>query len=136
MSIFSIHEKIKEKLIKQFNQDLYRNFNMTISDADNIYGLYDGNIYKIINQVFKRHGPHGLRKEMQYIIQFFKFLHLKIDKLLSLKKEELPFPKYEKDKTLLKYIFANMYYRRSYRHYEKRDIAHPNQLSFKFYNFV
>ena len=135
MSTHLINLKIKDNILKEFNANLYSNFNMTISDADDLYGLYEGHMYKVIDKVFKNHGPIGLRNELRYIIQFFKFLFIKLDDLFSLDKKELPYPYNEKDWTL-KHIFAYIYFRRSYHHYDKRNIAPPTQLRFKFYNYV
>ena len=33
----SLETKIKHKILDEFNADLYRNFNMTLSDADDLY---------------------------------------------------------------------------------------------------
>ena len=47
-SLFEV--KIKDKIINEFNEDLYRNFNMSLSDADDLYGWGYGYIYKILNR--------------------------------------------------------------------------------------
>ena len=51
--------------VNEFNQDLYRNFDMTLTYANYIYGLYDGHINKVMDRVFERYGPAGLRKEIK-----------------------------------------------------------------------
>ena len=131
--LISFEDKIKNKILNEFNQDLYRNFDMTLTDANYIYGLYDGHINKVIDRVFERYGPAGLRKEIKYIIHFFEFLHVKLENLSSLTDEELPYPYLNGEHFLyVKIIFLGMYYKRSYRHYYQRKIVNPNQLSFGF----
>ena len=73
MAILTLNDKIKNKILNEFNQDLYRNFDMTLSDANYIFGLYDGHINKVMDRVFEKYGPAGLRKEIKYIIHFFDF---------------------------------------------------------------
>lgn len=133
MEVFTINEKIKNNILNEFNQDLYRNFDMTITDANYIYGLYDGHINKVIDRVFEKYGPKGLREEIKYIIHFFEFLHVKLESLSSLKDEELPYPYLNREHFVeLKIIFLGMYYKKSYRHYNQREIQNPNQLNFRF----
>ena len=50
-SLFDV--KIKDKIINEFNEDLYRNFNMSLSDADDLYGWGYGYIYKILNRILR-----------------------------------------------------------------------------------
>ena len=58
----SLETKIKNNIIDDFNADLYQILRKTISDADNAFYWVGGHIYKIIDQVFKKYGPVGLRK--------------------------------------------------------------------------
>ena len=51
--IISLETKIKDKIINEFNEDLYRKLNMTLSDANELYGWGFGYMYKIMNRVFK-----------------------------------------------------------------------------------
>ena len=133
MAILTLNDKIKNKILNEFNQDLYRNFDMTLSDANYIFGLYDGHINKVINRVFEKYGPAGLRKEIKYIIHFFDFLYMKLESLNSLTDEELPYP-YLKGEHFqyVQIIFLGKYYKKSYRHYYQRKAINPNQLSFGF----
>lgn len=133
MAILTLNEKIKNKILNEFNQDLYRNFDMTLSDANYVFGLYDGHINKVINRVFEKYGPAGLRKEIKYIIHFFDFLYMKLESLNSLTDEELPYP-YLKGEHFqyVQIIFLGKYYKKSYRHYYQRKAVNPNQLSFGF----
>ena len=133
MAILTLNDKIKNKILNEFNQDLYRNFDMTLSDANYVFGLYDGHINKVINRVFEKYGPAGLRKEIKYIIHFFDFLYMKLESLNSLTDEELPYP-YLKGEHFqyVQIIFLGKYYKKSYRHYYQRKAINPNQLSFGF----
>ncbi len=133
MAILTLNDKIKNKILNEFNQDLYRNFDMTLSDANYVFGLYDGHINKVINRVFEKYGPAGLRKEIKYIIHFFDFLYMKLESLNSLTDEELPYP-YLKGEHFqyVQIIFLGKYYKKSYRHYYQRKAVNPNQLSFGF----
>ena len=129
-SLFEV--KIKDKIINEFNEDLYRNFNMSLSDADDLYGWGYGYIYKILNRVFKNYGPIGLKRETKYIIQYLDFLLNKLKHILSLKGKQLPHYRPDHDHELYKLYFSLMYYFRYYRHYGRRKIDNPNQLSFGF----
>ena len=133
MAILTLNDKIKNKILNEFNQDLYRNFDMTLSDANYVFGLYDGHINKVINRVFEKYGPAGLRKEIKYIIHFFDFLYMKLESLNSLTDEELPYP-YLKGEHFqyVQIIFLGKYYKKSYRHYYQRKVVNPSQLSFGF----
>ena len=133
MAILTLNEKIKNKILNEFNQDLYCNFDMTLSDANYIFGLYDGHINKVMDRVFEKYGPAGLRKEIKYIIHFFDFLYMKLESLNSLTDEELPYP-YLKGEHFqyVQIIFLGKYYKKSYRHYYQRKAVNPNQLSFGF----
>ena len=53
MAILTLNDKIKNKILNEFNQDLYRNFDMTLSDANYVFGLYDGHINKVMDRVFE-----------------------------------------------------------------------------------
>ena len=133
MAILTLNDKIKNKILNEFNQDLYRNFDMTLSDANYIFGLYDGHINKVMDRVFEKYGPAGLRKEIKYIIHFFDFLYMKLESLNLLTDEELPYP-YLKGEHFqyVQIIFLGKYYKKSYRHYYQRKAVNPHQLSFGF----
>ena len=133
MAILTLNDKIKNKILNVFNQDLYRNFDMTLSDENYIFGIYDGHINKVMDRVFEKYGPAGLRKEIKYIIHFFDFLYVKLESLNSLTDEELPYP-YLKGEHFhyVQIIFLGKYYKKSYRHYYQRQIVNPNQLNFGF----
>ena len=70
----SFEAKIKDKILTEFNEDLYRNFNMTMNDAGELYGWGYKYMHKILNRVFKNYGPIGLKRETKYIIEYLKFL--------------------------------------------------------------
>ena len=70
MAVLIINEKIKDKILNEFNEDLYRNFNMTMTDAGELYGWGYKYMHKILNRVFKNYGPGGLKRETKYIIQY------------------------------------------------------------------
>ncbi len=53
----SFGNKIKDKIINELNQDLYRNLNLSLYDADHYFGYYNGYIYKLIDRVYKKHRP-------------------------------------------------------------------------------
>ena len=133
MSVLTVNEKIKNKILNELNQDLYRHFDMTLFDANYIFGLYDGHINKVMDRVFEKYGPAGLRKEIKYIIHFFDFLYMKLESLNSLTDEELPYP-YLKGEHFqyVQIIFLGKYYKKSYRHYYQRKDVNSNQLSFGF----
>ena len=123
MAILTLNDKIKNKILNEFNQDLYRNFDMTLSDANYIFGLYDGHINKVMDRVFEKYGSAGLIKEIKYIIHFFDFLYVKLESLNSLTDEELPYP-YLKGEHFqyVQIIFLGKYYKKSYRHYYQRKV--------------
>ena len=48
-----LETKIKNNIIDDFNADLYRHLNITISEADDSFFFGGGYIYKIINRVLR-----------------------------------------------------------------------------------
>ena len=108
--------RIKEKIINELNEDLYRYLNMDLYDADHFFGYYNGYIYKLIDRVYNRHGAKGLRIEIKYMIQYLLFL---MNKLKNNSKFE-------------DYILVVIYFRLYYRHYSYRKQSFENQLSFNF----
>lgn len=108
--------RIKEKIVNELNEDLYRYLNMDLYDADHFFGYYNGYIYKLIDRVYNRHGAKGLRIEIKYMIQYLLFL---MNKLKNNSKFE-------------DYILVVIYFRLYYRHYSYRKQSFENQLSFNF----
>ena len=108
--------KIKDKIINELNEDLYRYLNMDLYDADHFFGYYNGYIYKLIDRVYNKHGAKGLRLEIKYIIHYLIFL---MNKLKNNSKFE-------------DYILVVIYFRLYYRHYSYRQISSENQLNFNF----
>ena len=107
-----LQNKIKEKIVNELNQDLYRELNLSLSEA----GYYNGYIYKLIDRVYKKHGPTGLRSEIKYITQYLFFL----------------FNKLEGNSTFPDYVLVVFYFRIYYKHFSLRKIKSSNQLSFRF----
>ena len=128
----SFEAKIRDKILNEFNEDLYRNFNMTISEAGELYGWGYVYMHKILKRVLKNYGPVGLKRETKYIIQYLDFLLNKLNHILSLEGKQLPHYRPDHDHDLYKLYFALMYYFRYYRHYGRRKIDNPNQLNFGF----
>ena len=127
----SLETKLKNNIIDNFNAYLYRKLNITISDADDAFYWGGGHIYKIIDQVFKKYGPVGLRKEMKYIIQYLDFLFVKLKTTITPDKTGLPYSKHN-DLEFLELYFTYIYFLKYYRHYAQRKVPDPNQLSFSF----
>ena len=40
------NNKIKDKIINDLNQDLYRGLNLSLYETDHFFGYYNGYIYK------------------------------------------------------------------------------------------
>ena len=114
MSVLS--NKIKENIINDFNINLYRNFNLCLADVDNYFGYYNGYLYNLLNKIYNKHNAIGLRKETSYIIQYLKFLFLKL-------KQNSNFDTFE---------LVSYYFRVYYRHFTIRKTENPNQLFFNF----
>lgn len=108
--------KIKEKIINELNEDLYRELNLSLYDADHYFGYYNGYIYKLIGRVYDKQGPVGLRSEIKYITQYLIFL----------------FNKLERNPMFPDYILVVFYFRTFYRHFSSRKSKSINQLSFNF----
>ena len=123
--------KIKNKIIDDFNADLYRKLNITISDADESFYWGGGHIYKIIDRVFIKYGPNGLREEVKYIIQYLDFLFVKLKTTITPDKTGIPYSK-QNDLEFLEVYFTYIYFLKYYRHYGQRNVPDPNQLSFGF----
>ena len=108
--------KIKENIIQELNQSLYRNLNIDLYDADHFFGYYNGYLYKLIDRVYDKHGAKGLRIEIEYIIQYLTFLFNKLNSNLIFED----------------YILVIVYFRLYYKHYSYRKNSYENQLSFNF----
>ena len=109
-------KKIKENIIQELNQDLYRHLNMDLYDADHFFGYFNGYIYKLFDRVYVKHGAKGLRIEVKYIIEYLIFL---LNKL--------------KNNSIFEdYILVIIYFRLYYKHYSYRHKYYENQLSFNF----
>ena len=113
-----LNNKIKDNIINDLNQDLYRSLNLSLYEADHYFGYYNGYIYKLIDRVHNNHGPSGLRKEIKYIVQYLNFL----------------FNKLENNSVFKDYILITFYFRMYYKHYSQRTVSHSNQLNFSFIN--
>ena len=124
MSI-SLETKIKNKIIDEFNADLYRKLNISIADADDSFYWGSGHIYKIIDQVFKKYGPVGLRKEVKYIIQYLDFLFVKLKSTITPEKTGIPYSK-QNDLDFLEVYFTYIYFLKYYRHYSQRKVPDTN----------
>ena len=132
MTVLTINEKIKDKILNEFNEDLNRNFNMTMTDAGELYGWGYRYMHKILNRVFNNYGPDGLKRETKYIIQYLDFILNKLKYIYSLNGKELPHYRPDRDHEFYKLYFSLTYYLRYYCHYGRRKIDNPNQLSFEF----
>ena len=108
--------KIKENIIQELNQDLYRYLNMDLYDADHFFGFYNGYIYKLIDRIYNKHGAKGLRIEIKYIIQYLMFL----------------FNKIKSNYIFEDYVLVVFYFRLYYKHFTYRKNTLSNQLNFDF----
>ena len=109
--------KIKDKIINELNQDLYRSLNLSLYEADHYFGYYNGYIYKLIDRVYDKYGPSGLRSEIKYIIEYLNFL----------------FNKLENNNSFPDYILVIFYFRMYYKHHSQRTKTLLNQLEFTFF---
>ena len=112
----NFRNKIKENIINDLNQDLYRCLNLSLYEADHYFGYYNSYIYKLTDRVYEKHGPSGLRSEIKYIVQYLIFLFNKLDT----------------NSIFQDYILVTFYFRMYYRHYSQRKAIQTNQLSFSF----
>lgn len=112
----SLQEQIKNNIIKELNESLYRKLNMDLYDADHYFGYHNGYIYKLINRIYNKYGAFGLRSEIKYIVQYLIFL---MNKLKNNSRFE-------------DYILVVTYFRLYYKHYSFRKLGYENQLSFNF----
>ena len=71
-------KKLKHKILHEFNINLYKKFNMTIAEIDSLFGYYNGHIFQLVDHIYRRYGPHGLRKEIKYILEYLEFLMNKL----------------------------------------------------------
>ena len=116
MQVLTINKKIKQKLVDEFNTNLYRKFNMTVSDSNTMIGYYDDYLYELIDRVYTKYGPRALREEMKYILDYLDFL----------------FKKLENNSLYDAHILIYHYFKRTYKHYTQRKSNNPKQLSFRF----
>ena len=71
-------KKLKHKILHELNINLYKKFNMTIAEIDSLFGYYNGHIFQLVDHIYRRYGPHGLRKEIKYILEYLEFLLKKL----------------------------------------------------------
>ena len=116
MAVYSINRKIKNKLIDEFNMDLYRRFNITVSDTNTLIGYYDDYLYELIDRVYIKYGPKALRDEMRYILDYLDFL----------------FKKLQNNSLYDAHILIYHYFKRSYKHFSRRSVEDTQQLKFAF----
>ena len=116
MAVYSINRKIKNKLIDEFNMDLYRRFNITVSDTNTLIGYYDDYLYELIDRVYIKYGPKGLRDEMRYILDYLDFL----------------FKKLQNNSLYDAHVLIYHYFKRSYKHFSRRSVEDTQQLKFAF----
>lgn len=114
---YDLNNKIKKIIINELNQDLYRSLNLSLYEADHYFGYYNGYIYKLIDRVYGKYGPSGLRSEIKYIIKYLNFL----------------FNKLEDNNSFPDYILVIFYFRIYYRQYSQRRKIPLNQLEFTFF---
>ena len=112
----SFSNEIKNKIINDLNQDLYRSLSLSLYETNHYFGYYNGYIYKLIDRVYDKYGPSGLRSEIKYIIEYIKFL----------------FNKLEGNHSFPDYVLVVFYFRKYYRHYSRRKTTLLNQMSFGF----
>ena len=111
-----LSQKIKEKIINKLNQDLYSSLNLSLYETDHYFGYYNGYIYKLIDRVYNKYGPKGLRSEIFYIIEYLNFL----------------FNKLEGNHSFPDYVLVVFYFRKYYRHFFQRKFQSQMQLNFNF----
>ena len=116
MAVYSINRKIKNKLIDEFNMDLYRRFNITVSDTNTLIGYYDDYLYELIDRVYIKYGPKALRDEMRYILDYLDFL----------------FKKLQNNSLYDAHVLIYHYFKRSYKHFSRRSVEDTQQLKFAF----
>ncbi len=114
---YQLSNKIKDKIINELNQNLYRSLNLSLYETDHYFGYYNGYIYKLIDRVYEKYGPSGLRSEIKYIIEYLNFL----------------FNKLENNNSFPDCILVIFYFRMYYRHHYQRGKTPLNQLEFTFF---
>ena len=108
--------KIKDKIINELNENLYRSLNLSLYEADHYFGYYNGYIFKLTDRVYKKHGTLGLRSEIKYIVEYLNFLFFKLEHNTCFKD----------------YILVVYYFQRYYKHFSKRKEMKNTQLIFDF----
>ena len=116
MAVLSINEKVKNRILEEFNMDLYRKFCITVSDSNHFFGYYDDYLYELIDRVYTKYGPKALREEMKYILDYLDFLFMKL----------------ENNSLYEAHILIYHYFKRTYKHYTQRKFKNSQQLNFKF----
>ena len=63
---------LKKKIYKEFKTKLFKEFNMTVSDINNIYGYERNHLFVVLEEAFDESGAHKMRLEIDYTIQSFQ----------------------------------------------------------------
>ena len=62
----------KKKIYNEFQTILLKEFNMTVSDINYIYGYERNHLFEVLEESFDDGGPIKMRKEVDYTLQSFK----------------------------------------------------------------
>ena len=112
----SFEVTIKDKIINELNQDLYRSLNLSLYETNHYFRYYNGYIYILIDRVYNKYGPSGLRSKIKYIVEYLNFLFFKLENNNSFKD----------------YILVVYYFQRYYKHFSKRKEIKNTQLILDF----
>ena len=63
---------LKKKIYNEFQTVLFKEFNMTVSDINYIYGYERNHLFEVLEEAFGEGGAHKMRLEIDYTIQSFQ----------------------------------------------------------------
>ena len=107
---------IKKKIYNEFNILLYKDFNLTISETNYLFGYREGHLYDLLEKAYEVGGPSEIRKEIDYI-----------RKLLT-----LIFNKIENNNLYDEFELMYHYTKKYYKSRKQRKVNNELQISFQF----
>ena len=67
--------QFKDKIMRDFEQDLYRCLNLSLADFIYVFGQRDSNPLLEFDQIFEEHGPTALRDHMDQCINSLSIIY-------------------------------------------------------------
>ena len=69
----------KDRIYKDFNAILYREFNESLFETNLYFGLREDYFFEILEKAYLENGPYTMRQEFNYIVKLLKLIFYKVE---------------------------------------------------------